>query len=67
MSVEVVGKIVPKNGNDFFLMDADRVEYDGKPLTLTIPIPVTQEQHDTLVVEGKIDEERIYIIVESEV
>ena len=67
MSVEVVGKIVPKNNNKFFLMDADKVEYEGKALTLTIPIPVTQARYNELVTSGSIDEDRIYIIVETEI
>ena len=63
MSVEVVGKIVPKNNNKFFLMDADKVEYEGKPLTNVIPIPVTQEEYDALKAAGQINDERYYIIV----
>jgi hypothetical protein len=68
MSVEIIGKMVPKNGNNFMLMDSKFVEHNGKPLTCSIPIPLTQDQYDAKVAAGEItkDTEQIYLIVRKE-
>lgn len=63
MSVEVIGKIVPKNNGKFFLMDAANIEHEGKSLLNAIPIPVSQSKYEELKAAGEIDDERYYVIV----
>jgi hypothetical protein len=70
MAIELIGKIKPKNGGKFALVDAADVQVgDGRldaTLTQLTPVYLLQEEYDALADAGAVEEERLYIILEPE-
>lgn len=65
MAIELIAKIKQKNGGDFFLVDAEDVELNGKPISDYIGVALTQEEYDELLANGKLVSTTQYFIYED--
>lgn len=66
MAIEVIAKIKQKNNADFFLIDAEDVELDGRSLIYSLPVILTQAEYDALVNADEVDPQKIYMIAKDE-
>lgn len=62
MPVFVQGKMKPRNGSSFKIVDAQDVEYKNLPLTKFIPLVMTEEEYNAWVNSASYDEDQVVLI-----
>lgn len=65
MPLIVYDKIKPEKEGDA-IMDAEDVDYNGKPITEYFAVALTQEEYDELLVNGKVVATTQYFIYEED-
>lgn len=67
MAIELISKIKPKNNGDFAIADAEDIAYKEGRLPDYMPIPLTQEEYDSLKASGQLNANTPYLIIEGDV